>query len=44
MGKTADACNIDPIRDKFEAFNFITHELVNGHDEKKNYRAFKKGK
>ena len=42
MVKLLMPCNIDPIRDKFEAFNFITHELVNGHDEKKIIELLKK--
>ena len=33
MGITAEACILDPLADKFEAFHFDSHEIKNGHDE-----------
>ena len=33
MGNTAEACILDPLADKFEAFHFDSHEIKNGHDE-----------
>ena len=44
MGKTSDACKLDPLKEKFEAFNFLVHELIDGHDEKKIIEVLKKKK
>ena len=33
MGKTSDACSLDPLLDKLKAFNFESYEIINGHDE-----------
>jgi transketolase len=33
MGRTNDACSLDPLSKKFSAFNFEVHELQDGHDE-----------
>lgn len=35
MGRTKDACSLDPLPEKFLAFNFEVHELQDGHDEAK---------
>ena len=34
LGETNQACNIDPLKEKFDAFNFCTKEVHDGHDEK----------
>lgn len=33
MGATAEACRLDPLFEKFTAFNFDCLELKDGHDE-----------
>lgn len=33
MGKTTDACSLDPLIDKFEAFQFDAYEIKDGHNE-----------
>lgn len=33
MGLTNEACSLDPLLEKFVAFNFEVHELQDGHDE-----------
>lgn len=38
MGVTDKCCSLDPLRKKFESFNFVVDE-VNGHDSDKIYEA-----
>ena len=33
MGNTADACSLDPLGAKFEAFNFDCYDIKDGHNE-----------
>jgi transketolase len=33
MGKTSDACSLDPLIDKLNAFNFESYEVIDGHNE-----------
>lgn len=43
MGMTDKCCSLDPLRKKFESFNFKVFE-VNGHDEPQIYDAIQKNK
>ena len=39
MGVTSDACSLDPLADKFSAFGFDCHEIVDGHEEDEIYET-----
>jgi len=43
-GNTAEECSIDPIAEKFQAFNFKVIEIEDGHDEAKIINALKDAK
>ena len=40
-GSTSNECTIDPLKLKFDAFNFNTYELEDGHDENKIMETIK---
>ena len=42
MGETSDACSLDPLIDKLEAFNFQSYEISDGHDEEEIKNIIKK--
>jgi len=42
MGKTSDACSLDPLIDKLKAFNFESYEISDGHDESEIMNIIKK--
>jgi len=44
MSKVSEACSIDPLYDKFIAFNFNVIELNDGHDEEKIIHAIHSSK
>ncbi len=44
MGATSDACTLDPLIEKFKAFNFESYEVGNGHDEAEIIEIIKKTK
>ena len=42
IGETSDACSLDPLTDKLEAFNFQSYEIADGHDEAEIINVIKK--
>jgi transketolase len=44
MGATSDACNLDPLIEKFKAFNFESYEVSDGHNEAEIIKIIKKTK
>jgi transketolase len=44
MGETSSACSLDPLLEKFKAFNFNAIELKDGHNEVELIKTIQKTK